>query len=84
VLAELVGPGGTAVGLDANPAALAQARAMLARLGVGGVELVEADVNALDHVTGLRPGSVDVVYCRIVLINQSQPVAALRQITRLV
>src|SRR6516164_7684806 len=49
VLAELVGPSGRVVGLDANGAALALARATLDRLGVRGVELVEADVNTLDQ-----------------------------------
>jgi ubiquinone/menaquinone biosynthesis C-methylase UbiE len=84
VLTEIVGPGGSVVGLDANGAALAQARATLDRLGVRGVELVEADVNALDQMTALGPGSFDLAYCRQLLIYQRDPVATLRQIARLV
>jgi ubiquinone/menaquinone biosynthesis C-methylase UbiE len=84
VLAELVGPGGTVVGLDADPAALARARATLDRLGVSGAELVEADVNALDQVTWLGQDRFDLAYCRLVLMYQRDPAATLRQIARLV
>jgi ubiquinone/menaquinone biosynthesis C-methylase UbiE len=84
VLAELVGPSGTVVGLDANKAALAQAHVALDRLGVRGVELVNSDVNALDQVTTLRPGSFDLAFCRYVLMYQRDPAASLRQIARLV
>jgi ubiquinone/menaquinone biosynthesis C-methylase UbiE len=84
VLAELVGPGGTIVGIDGDEAALAQAQVTLDRLGVRGVQLVHADVNALDHMTALRPGSFDLAYCRFLLMYQRDPAASLRQIARLV
>jgi ubiquinone/menaquinone biosynthesis C-methylase UbiE len=84
VLAELVGPGGSVVGLDASPATLAQARETLDRLGVDGVELVAADVNALDRETALGQGQFDLAYCRLLLMYQRDPAATLRQIARLV
>jgi ubiquinone/menaquinone biosynthesis C-methylase UbiE len=84
LLAELVGPGGSVVGLDGSPTALAQARASLDWLGVHGVELVEADVNTLDHGRAVEHGSFDLAYCRLLLMYQSDPTGALRQIARLV
>jgi SAM-dependent methyltransferase len=48
------------------------------------VELVAADVNALDRATALMPGQFDLAYCRYVLIFQPDPAATLRQIARLV
>jgi ubiquinone/menaquinone biosynthesis C-methylase UbiE len=84
VLAELVGEDGTVVGIDVNPTALARAREELDRLGVRGVELIAADVNALDQATALKPGQFDLAYCRYVLIFQPDPAATLRKIARLV
>jgi ubiquinone/menaquinone biosynthesis C-methylase UbiE len=84
VLAELVGQDGTVVGVDVNPSALLRAREELDRLGVRGVELIAADVNALDQATALKPGQFDLAYCRYVLIFQPDPAATLRQISRLV
>jgi ubiquinone/menaquinone biosynthesis C-methylase UbiE len=84
VLAELVGPGGTVLGLDADGAALARARATLDRLELSGVELVEADVNALDQAASLGPGRFDLAHCRLLLMYQRDPAATLRQIARLV
>jgi ubiquinone/menaquinone biosynthesis C-methylase UbiE len=84
VLAELVGSTGSVVGLDANHAALDRAREALDRLGVRGVELVEANVNALDQVATLRRGSFDFAFCRFLLIYQQDPGATLRQIARLI
>jgi SAM-dependent methyltransferase len=84
VLAELVGPSGSVVGIDVNSAALAQARASLDRLGVRGVELVAADVNALEQTKALVWEQFDLAYCRAVLMHQSDPTATLRRIARLV
>jgi SAM-dependent methyltransferase len=74
LLAELVGPGGHVVGIDASGAQLAQARKR--RNGAGShVRFVEA--SATD--TGLPPGSFDLVYCRFLLIHLPEPERALRE-----
>jgi ubiquinone/menaquinone biosynthesis C-methylase UbiE len=83
VLAELVGPGGTVVGLDASRTALAQARQALDSLGLCGVELIEADVNALDDASSLW-GKFDLAHCRLLLMYQPDPAATLRRMSRLV
>jgi SAM-dependent methyltransferase len=71
-LAELVGPEGHVVGIDASGAQLAEARA---RLGGAHVSFVEASATA----TGLPPGSFDLVYCRFLLIHLPEPERALRE-----
>ena len=73
LLAELVGPGGAVVGIDASGAQLAQARERLN--GGRDIRLVEA--SATD--TGLPPGSFDLVYCRFLLIHLPEPERALRE-----
>jgi SAM-dependent methyltransferase len=72
------------VGLDADPAAFARARATLDRLGVHGVDLSEADVNSLDQITTLGRGRFDLGYRRLFLMHQRDPAATVRQIARLV
>ena len=74
LLAELVGPGGHVVGIDASGAQLAQARE---RLNTDGerIRFVEASATA----TGLLPGSFDLVYCRFLLIHLPEPERALRE-----
>jgi SAM-dependent methyltransferase len=74
LLAELVGPGGHVVGIDASGAQLAQARRRLNGSGTN-VRFVEA--SATD--TGLPPGSFDLVYCRFLLIHLPEPERALRE-----
>jgi SAM-dependent methyltransferase len=74
LLAELVGPRGHVVGIDASGAQLAQARERLNGSGTN-VSLVEA--SATD--TGLPPGSFDLVYCRFLLIHLAEPERALRE-----
>jgi SAM-dependent methyltransferase len=74
LLADLVGPRGHVVAIDASAAQLAQARQ---RLGPGGthVRFVEASATA----TGLPPASFDLVYCRFLLIHLPEPQRALRE-----
>jgi SAM-dependent methyltransferase len=74
LLAELVGPEGHVVGLDASAAQLAQARE---RLPPGGtpIRFVEASATA----TGLPPASFDLVYCRFLLMHLPEPERALRE-----
>ena len=74
VLAELVGPRGHVVGIDASGAQLAQAGERLNGRGTN-VRLVWA--SATD--TGLPPGSFDLVYCRFLLIHLAEPERALRE-----
>jgi ubiquinone/menaquinone biosynthesis C-methylase UbiE len=47
VLADLVGPDGTVVGLNASPATLTQAQRALAALGMRSVRLVAADLTTV-------------------------------------
>jgi SAM-dependent methyltransferase len=72
LLAELVGPRGHVVGIDASAAHLAQARQ---RLRPGGPNLRFVEASATD--TGLPPGSFDLVYCRFLLIHLPEPRRAL-------
>jgi SAM-dependent methyltransferase len=74
LLAELVGPGGQVVGLDASAAQLAQARD---RLPPGGADVRFVEASATD--TGLPPASFDLVYCRFLLIHLPEPDRALRE-----
>jgi SAM-dependent methyltransferase len=74
LLAELVGPGGQVVGIDASGAQIAQAREWMNGSGTS-VSFVEA--SATD--TGLPPGSFDLVYCRFLLIHLPEPERALRE-----
>ena len=74
LLAELVGPGGHVVGIDASGAQLAQARERLNTDGAH-IRFVEASATA----TGLPPGSFDLVYCRFLLIHLPEPERALRE-----
>src|SRR5262249_51309954 len=74
LLAELVGPEGHVVGVDASAAQLAQARERLAP-GSTNIRFVEA--SATD--TGLPPESFDLVYCRFLLIHLPEPERALRE-----
>jgi SAM-dependent methyltransferase len=57
ILAERVGAAGQAVGVDADPAAVAIARQQVAGLPQGRAEVGQADA------TGLEPGGYDVVMC---------------------
>jgi SAM-dependent methyltransferase len=73
LLAELVGPTGQVVGVDASREQLAQARQRLC--GVPNAAFGEA--SAMD--TGLPPGSFDLVYSRFLLIHLPDPDRALRE-----
>jgi SAM-dependent methyltransferase len=78
LLAELVGPEGHAVGIDASAAQLAQARG---RLGQAGTNTSFVEASATD--TGLPPASFDLVYCRFLLIHLPEPEWALREMRAL-
>jgi SAM-dependent methyltransferase len=71
-LAERVAPGGTLIGVDADPMACAAARGIAAALAVP-VRIMEGDAAA----TGLLPATADVVMCRNVLIHNGRRVGEL-------
>ena len=76
-LARAVAPG-LATGLDAAADVLAQAREHAAETGLDNLEFVEGDVYALDY----PDGSFDVVYANQLLQHLAEPVAALREMRR--
>ena len=79
-LAELVAPG-RVVALDASPSAIEAARATLAARGLlGGVELAVGDAFALPF----EDGAFDVVHAHQVLQHVHDPVAALKEMRRVV
>ena len=78
LLAALVGPTGEVVGVDLSAAQLAQAQELMPS-EFSNVKFVEA--SATD--TGLPYGSFDLVYSRFLLIHLVEPVAALREMHRL-
>jgi SAM-dependent methyltransferase len=81
VLAELVGPSGRVVGVDASPAAIDRARSVTAALGLGNVELVAGDLHELD--ADALGGPFDVAFSRLFLMHQLDPVRTLRHIAGL-
>jgi ubiquinone/menaquinone biosynthesis C-methylase UbiE len=84
VLADMVGPTGTVVGLDMDAPTLRRARALLDQRRTQGVQLVQADVNAMHREMVCPPGPFDVAVCAQFLNNQPDPAATLRRIARVV
>lgn len=74
---ELVGPKGSVVGVDANPAVLRTARARARAAGLTNVTFVEGDVR-----TVALEDDFDAVVGRWVLIYLADPTAALRALAR--
>src|SRR6516165_8393348 len=74
LLAELVGPGGHVVGIDASGAQLAQARE---RLNGSGADVSFVEASATE--TGLTRGSFNLVYCRFLLIHLAEPARSLSE-----
>jgi ubiquinone/menaquinone biosynthesis C-methylase UbiE len=78
--AEFVGPSGSVVGIDRDPAALHQARDRAVQKGYGEfVSFVEADVNTFHSEQAF-----DAVVGRYVLLYQPDPVATVRRSAALV
>lgn len=76
--AALVGPTGTVVGIERNPASLERARARVQAAGLTQVAFVEGDL------TSLRPeGEFDAVVGRLVLQHLPDPALVLRGLVRL-
>lgn len=75
--AELVGPTGSVVGVDADPEVLRTARARAEHAELRNVEFIEDDLRAVD------PSQVvDAIVGRFVLMYLSDPAAALRAVTK--
>ena len=83
LLADLVGPSGTVVGIEASPQATAAARTRLLSLGLTGVHVLDADINMVDPGALLQWGPYDLAVCRLLLVHQHDPVATLRSVMRL-
>jgi SAM-dependent methyltransferase len=77
VAADLVGPGGSVVGVDRSPGALARARLRAAQRGLDWVRFVEGDLQ--DPAPG---GPFDAIVERLVLMWVPDPAALLRQQAR--
>jgi SAM-dependent methyltransferase len=78
VLSDLVGPGGTVVGVDFSAATVERARSVVAVLGIGNVEVVAGDVHEFD-VSDVG-GPFDLGYTRAFLMHQADPERTLRKI----
>ena len=81
VLAEMVGPAGRVVGVDVSPAAVQRARAVVAALELGNVEVVAGDLHDLDAAA--LGGPFDLAFTRAFLMHQADPVRTLRRIADL-
>jgi ubiquinone/menaquinone biosynthesis C-methylase UbiE len=72
VLAEMAGPAGRVVGVDVSPAAVQQARAVVAALELGNVEVIAGDLHDLDAAA--LGGPFDLAFTRLFLMHQADPV----------
>ncbi|WP_101949997.1 class I SAM-dependent methyltransferase [Mycobacterium sp. 3519A] len=79
LIADLVGPTGSVVGIDRSEAALDIARERFRHLGQSNVEFIRCDLE-----TYVGPADFDAAVCRYVLIHQADPAAFLRATRRLV
>lgn len=73
-MARLVGPGGSAVGVDMDAVKLDLGCQAAAARGLRNVEFRQLNVNDWDE-----PGGYDAVFCRFLLQHLSQPVGLLRR-----
>src|ERR1700735_1235961 len=79
LLSAAVGPGGRAVGLDADPAHVAMARQYSDQGGLANVEIMAADAR---H-TGLPAASFDLVHARTLLVTIPEPAEVVAEMVRL-
>lgn len=78
LLAERVGPAGTVVGVDREPAMVAAARRVLDDRGIAGVRVLCGDIAALP----LPDASFDLVHERLVLVNLAEAPRAVAEMVR--
>jgi len=81
VIAEMVGPSGTVVGVDFSEPAVQRARSIVATLRLDNVELVCGDIHDLDSEA--LGGPFDLAYTRLFLMHQTDPGKTLSRITDL-
>jgi len=75
-LADVVGPTGSVTGVDASAPALEKARTLVPP--PTHLRFVHADVNAL-QTHHIPPGRADLVFCRLFLMHQHDPVETIRR-----
>jgi SAM-dependent methyltransferase len=75
MLAQMVGPSGHVTGVDINGAQLGEAAALCAQEGLANTSFIEASA----YHTGLPRNSLDLVYCRFLLLHLADPAACLRE-----
>jgi SAM-dependent methyltransferase len=78
LVARLVGPQGSVLGVERSAEAVAGAQRRIARAGCDNVSFVQGDVSALDDVLEVRESSFDAVVGRGFLLYVPDPVAVLR------
>ena len=76
LVADMVGPTGSVVGVDVDPAIVATARARARALGLTGVSFVAGDLREVEL------DDFDAVVGRFVLMYQADPVASLQTLLR--
>ena len=79
LIADLVGPAGSVVGIDPSRAAIDAARQRFGELGSTNVEFVQSSVDTYDGTADF-----DAAVCRYVLIHQTDPSEFLRATRRLI
>ena len=84
VLADMVGPTGTVVGLDMDAPSLKRARGILDQRGTHHVHLVHANLDTMHREIVCPPGPFDVAVCSQYLNNQRDAADTLRRIAELV
>jgi SAM-dependent methyltransferase len=72
IVSQMVGPTGTVVGVELDPASAEVARSRAAEAGAGNVEILGGDVATLD-----LPGPFDAAVGRLVLMHVPDPVSVL-------
>ena len=75
MLAKIVGPSGSVVGIDVDKAQLEEAARWCAQAGLQNWSFIEASAEN----TSLPRDSFDLVYCRSLLLHLTDPIACLRE-----
>lgn len=78
LVARLVGPQGSVLGVERSAEAVARAQRRIAQAGYDNVSVVQGDVSALDDVLDMRESSFDAVVGRGFLLYLPDPVTVLR------
>ncbi len=79
MIAEMVGPSGHVTGIDLNASQIEQGRILCNQAGVTNASFLESSATA----TGLPRNSLDLVYCRFLLLHLVDPAAGLREMIAL-